>query len=634
MGIQDALGNQQPQQNELLRQLGYITSYSQPNFSAGRGSDGPFDGLGSAIADLVGGKSREETAIGDMQRAITARSQRVANAPAVPGANSPRPKDVVKGFASEGFNAKTIADALKAIQSAPYELGVRQGNPQAREIYDEQVRAGTMDLLGDDQPTDAMFDVAARNPRAAALLDEAYGSGRQEIAQQRNAGIQRQANVATDAWAQITDPYASAAGAVVALQEDDLGKELVAQPQTQRMLHNDNVRGAALDLNPLVKQFGLEKLDDLIDGEEREAVAYGDGDPEKPMESPSYGRFGDLFLNPGSSKIKGKGWTLGVQSTAAERSKEALHADVDGMVNKYVENALDGSEAADVKQALRAYIDEEVTGVRAGGKATSDPKLRQLASEIVGTVLTKYGSELYLTNTDENGQRSHYIGPDLDFSPLLSRRTIRTGEFQGRPTVAEQYGLSEGQREALKQRYRAATEKLVGPMEGFLKQKWTADLKKKKVDDAAIENLVESALQETRPKLLLPGVKKAFERDPEGFYQKRVQSNFERWLTEEQGITDKSKLTPAAAGFVRANEAMESSDALQQMIADPLGGMDQGMGQDDELMQMLEQGRQQPRYGAQQAPPDVAPPGMMPPENIRPATPEFDRQMRSMRQRR
>lgn len=580
MGIQDALGNQPPQQNELLRQLGYITSYGQPDFRAGRGSDGPFDGLGSAIADLVGGKSREETAIGDMQRAITARSQRVANAPAVPGANSPRPKDVVKGFASEGFNAKTIADALKAIQSAPYELGVRQGNPQAREIYDEQVRAGTMDLLGDDQPTDAMFDVAARNPRAAALLDEAYGSGRQEIAQQRNAGIQRQANVATDAWAQITDPYASAAGAVVALQEDDLGKELVAQPQTQRMLHNDNVRGAALDLNPLVKQFGLEKLDDLIDGEEREAVAYGDGDPEKPMESPSYGRFGDLFLNPGSSKIKGKGWTLGVQSTAAERSKEALHADVDGMVNKYVENALDGSEAADVKQALRAYIDEEVTGVRAGGKATSDPKLRQLASEIVGTVLTKYGSELYLTNTDENGQRSHYIGPDLDFSPLLSRRTIRTGEFQGRPTVAEQYGLSEGQREALKQRYRAATEKLVGPMEGFLKQKWTADLKKKKVDDAAIENLVESALQETRPKLLLPGVKKAFERDPEGFYQKRVQSNFERWLTEEQGITDKSKLTPAAAGFVRAGEAMESSDALQQMIADPLGGGDPGMGGD------------------------------------------------------
>lgn len=585
MGIQDALGNQQPQQNELLRQLGYITSYGQPNFSAGRGSDGPFDGLGSAIADLVGGPSREETATRGMLESITKRNQRVANAPAVPGANSPRPKDVVKGFASDGFNAKTIADALKAIQSAPYELGVRQGNPQAREIYDEQVRAGTMDLLGDDQPTDAMFDVASRNPRAAALLDEAYGSGRQEIAQQRNAGIQRQANVATDAWSQITDPYASAAGAVVALQEDDLGKELVAQPQMQRMLHAENVRGATIDMNEMVKKYGPEKIGDMLYGEEREAVAYGDGDPEKPLESPSYGRFGDLFLNPGSSKIKGKGWTLGVHSIAAERSKEALHADVDAMVEKFASDTTANTDdlgSADVKQALRGYIDEIVTGVRAGGKGTSDPKMRQLASEIVGTVITKYGSELYLTNSDENGQRPHYIGSDLDFSPLLSQRTIRTGEFQGRPSIAEQWGLSEGQGQAIEQRYRAATEKLVGPMEGFLKQKWTADLKKKKVDDAAIENLVESALQETRPKLLLPGVKKAFERDPEGFYQKRVQSNFERWLAEEQGITDKSKLTPAAAGFVRAGEAMESSDALQQMIADPLGGGgDPGMGGDE-----------------------------------------------------
>lgn len=638
MGIRDAFGDQVQQPNELVRQLGWIASHNQPDFRAGRGADGPFEGLGSAIADLVGGPTREEAATRDLLGVISQRNQKLAKAPAVPGANSPRPKDVVKGFAADGFNQKTIADALKAIQNAPYELGVRQGDPRAREIYDEQQRVGTMDLLDSGEPTDDMLDAAVRNPRTAALLDEAYGSGKQRLAEQRVENINRQANQAQNAWAAITDPYASAAGATVALQEDDLGRELVGQPQMQRILHNDNVRGASIDYLEQVKLHGPEKLDEIFDGEMREAATYADGDPEDPASSPSYGRFADLFLTPGGAKIKGSPWTLSVRAGNNGLTKETLHADIDSAINAYVgrESGNEMISSDDVKAQLRPAIEQIVTGIQTKEKV--DPKIRKLASEIVGTVQTKYGNHLWLTNLKEGAANTDHkqLGADLDFSSLLGKRMIRTGEFQGQPTIAERYQLSEGQREALKQRYRAATEKLVGPMEGFLRQKWTTRLSGMGVDKEAIPNLVEQALEQTRPKLMLPGVKKAFERDPEAFYQKRVDPKFSRWLTEEQGVVDKSGMTPAAAGFVRAGEAIESSEALQQMMSDPLGGMDQGMSgsQDEELMQMLEQGRQQPRYGAQQAPPDVAPPGMMPPQNIRPSTPEFDRQMRSMHQRR
>ncbi len=631
MGIRDAFGEAPQQPNELIRQLGYVASYGQPDFRPGRGSDGPFDGLGSAIADLVGGPSAEESATRDLLGMLSDRSQRMAKTPAMPGANAPRPKDVAKsavqslgnayqrfgnnpvGMFAEGFDAKSIAAALKAIQGAPYELGVRQGDPRAREVFDEQARVGTRDLLDDGDPTDEMLDAAVRNPRAAALLDEAYGSGKQAIAEDRMAQTQRQANIATNAWAAITDPYASAAGATVALQDDDLGRELVNQPEMQRMMHNPNVRGASIDLLEQVKTFGPEKLDELIDGETRVVPFYADGDPEKPESSADYGKFADLILHPGGAKIRGQSWTLSVRDGSGESSKAALHEDVGNMIKAYlgVEPGADADpeEFKDVQAQLRPALDQLATGISTKEKV--DPKIRALASEIAGTVFQKYGRNLYLTNLKEGASNTDHIflGPDGDFSKLLGSRTIRTGEFQGRPTVAEQYGLSDGQREALKRRYLSATEKLVGPMEGFLKQKWTARLTEMKVDPKAIDNLVESALQETRPKLLTPGVKKAFQRDPEGFYQKRVSGNFERWLADEQGIVDKSGMTPAAAGFVRVGEAIESSDALQSKLADPLGSM--GGSQDDELMMMLEQGRQQPRYGAHQAPPDVAPPGPM-----------------------
>lgn len=595
MGIRDAFGDQPQQQNELLRQLGWAVTQGQPDFRAGRGSDGPFDGLGSAIADLVGGPTREEAATRDLLDVISARDQRMAKAPALPGANSPRPRDVVQGFTQQGLTPNTFAAALRAIQSAPYELGVRQGDPRAREVYNAQVEAQTQDLLGDDGPTDEMLDASVKNTRAASLLDEAYGSGRRQLGAQRNENVMRQADKAQSAFQALADPYQSAAGATVALSNDDLGREVVSQPTAQRIMHNDAVRGATLDALEQVKRYGVEKIDDIMFGEQVETISYPDGDPEAPETSPSFGAFADLLLNPsGASKIGGKPYVLSVRAAGVNgSSKEQMHQEIDAQIAKFVaDNEEDDLSVEDVKAQLRIPLEEEMTGIRtkAGASAKIDPKIRQLASEIYGKALLQHGKTWYLTNQSEGAKTTdHKLVGGGDFSAVLGKRMIRNGQFQGRPALAEQYGLSSGQGDAVKNVYRTAAEKLIGPMESFLQQKFTADLKARGVDDAAIENLVDQAMAQSRSAAMQPGVKKAFQRDPEKFFRQRIEPNWNAWL-DGQSVPNKKGMTPAAAGFVRAGEAIESSEALQQAMSDPLGGM--GSPQDADLMQMLEEGRQ------------------------------------------